>query len=189
MWQYLIVIFIAALYTGALYHFVLAPGLFPESGETKKGNTLNKKGASVTQPNTVQNPLMGGTVDYSGENRFYKYANLVSKTGGVKHSTHLKAGSREELTRQRAEFNQSRWPMRVQWTKPIQLRDQIDGTGSWYQIARGEYILPCGQAFAAAQAEALACDYYISIGGEKEILFELWELDPEYVVGFPESGE
>jgi len=118
---------------------------------------------------------------HSGENRFYKYANPIRCS--------LKAGSREELTRQRAEFNQSRWPMRVQWTKPLQLRDQIDGTGSWHQIARGEYVLPCGQAYEDAQAEALACDYYIELGGEKDILFELWELDPEYVVGFPESGE
>ena len=148
-----------------------------------------KKFTAPTTPDAVENPLMGGTVDYSGENRFYRYANLVSETGGVKHSTHLKADSRDELTRKRAEFNQSRWPMRVQWTKPIQLRDQIDGTGSWYQIARGEYVLPCGQAYVDAQAEALACDYYIELGGDKDTLFELWELDPQYVVDFPESGE
>jgi len=122
-------------------------------------------------------------------NRYYVYANLVSETGGVKHSTHLKAGSRDELTRQRAEFNQSRWPMRVQWTKPMRLRSQVDGAESWHQVARGETKLPCGQAYVDAQAEALACDYYISIGGDKDTLFELWELDPQYVVGFPESEE
>ena len=148
-----------------------------------------KKFTAPTTPDAVQNPLRGGTVDYSGPYRFYKYAQLESRTKFGSHTTRLKAGSREELTRQRAAFNQSRWPGRVQWTKPIQLRDQIDGTGSWYQIARGEYVLPCGQAYVDAQAEALACDYYIELGGDKDTLFELWELDPQYVVDFPESGE
>lgn len=102
---------------------------------------------------------------------------------------HIRAESRDELTRKRAEFNQSRWPLKVNWSKPMGLRSQKSDDTYFHQFARGETKLPCGQAYEDAQNEALACDYYIELGGEKEILFELWELDPQYVVDFPESGE